>query len=230
MREPAEQHDPVTDPSLRAQLLATEHWSLLATRSMTMSEMLTRISTFLMLVSSSIVGLALVAQVTRFDQRFLIFALVLLGALVVVGTMTGRRVGSASLEDLALVIGMNRIRAGYLELDPGLERFLVTSAHDDPSSIWQTYNHLLGPRMFSNILASSGTFITFITAGLTAAFVALGAVALSAPGWAVWVSASAGGVLYVALSVLSGRRQYKRISRTVLFPAPDATTPSAVDP
>jgi hypothetical protein len=49
-------------PSVRAQLLATEHWSLLATRSTAQSELLSRITTFLMLVSASIVGLALLGR------------------------------------------------------------------------------------------------------------------------------------------------------------------------
>ncbi len=47
-------------PSVRAQLLATEHWSLLATRSTAQSEVLSRITTLLMLVSASIVSLALI--------------------------------------------------------------------------------------------------------------------------------------------------------------------------
>src|SRR5689334_11519842 len=112
---------PETDsvpPAVRVQLLATEHWSLLATRSTAQSEVLSRITTFLMLVSSSIVGLALIGQVTRFDGRFTTFALVLIGALVVIGTLAQMRVGNASLEDLAHVIGMNRLRAAYVELDP----------------------------------------------------------------------------------------------------------------
>src|ERR1017187_5375678 len=72
-------------PSVRAQLLATEHWSLLATRSTAQSEVLSRITTLLMLVSASIVRLALIGQFTRFDQRFITFALVLLGMLVLIG-------------------------------------------------------------------------------------------------------------------------------------------------
>jgi hypothetical protein len=63
-----------------------------------------------MLVSSSIVSLALIGQVTRFDGRFIAFALGLLGALVVVGTLAQMRVGNASIEDLANVIGMNLSR------------------------------------------------------------------------------------------------------------------------
>src|SRR5215813_147388 len=169
-------------PAVRAQLLATEHWSLLATRSTTQSEVLSRISTFLMLVSSSIVSLALIGQVTRFDGRFITFALLLLGALVVIGTLAQMRVGNASMEDLAHVIGMNRLRAAYVELDPGIERYLVTSAHDDHNGLWQTYNHLAGPNPMLQPLAGSGMFIAFLNSGLTGVVAALVAVALDAPG------------------------------------------------
>jgi hypothetical protein len=79
----ASQHGTGSAPSsVRAQLLATEHWSLLATRSTTQSEVLSRITTFLMLVSASIVSLALIGQFTRFDRQFITFALVLLGMVV----------------------------------------------------------------------------------------------------------------------------------------------------
>jgi hypothetical protein len=118
-------------PSVRAQLLATEHWSLLATRSTAQTELLSRITAFLMLVSASIVGLALIGQATRFGGRFITFALVVLGMVIMIGTLTQIRVVNASNEDLAHVIGMNRLRAAYLELDPDIERYLVTSTHDD---------------------------------------------------------------------------------------------------
>jgi len=35
---------------------------------------------------------------------------------------------------------MNRLRAAYVELDPAIERYLVTSPHDDHEAVWQTYN------------------------------------------------------------------------------------------
>jgi hypothetical protein len=69
-------------PSVRAQLLATEHWSLLASRSTTQNELLVRIAIFLTLVSASIVGLALVGQGTDFDGRFDVFAIVLFSILL----------------------------------------------------------------------------------------------------------------------------------------------------
>lgn len=40
--------------ALRAQILATEHWSLLASRSTTQSEVLTRIAIFLTLVAAGV--------------------------------------------------------------------------------------------------------------------------------------------------------------------------------
>ena len=64
---------------------------------------------------------------------------------VMIGTLTQIRVVNASNEDLAYVIGMNRLRAAYLELDPDIEQYLVASAHDDDRGVWQTYNPLMGP-------------------------------------------------------------------------------------
>ncbi len=202
--------------------LATEHWSLLATRSTAQSEVLSRITTFLMLVSASIVSLALIGQVTRFDRRFITFALVLLGMVVVIGTLAQMRVGNASMEDLAHVIGMNRLRAAYVEIDPAIERYLVTSAHDDHNGLWQTYNHRVGPNTLMQPLASSGAFITVLNSGLTGVFVALVGVALKAPGPLIGMVAAACRLSFLGISVTLGMRQYQHIRRHVsLFPAPD---------
>ena len=114
-------------PSIRAQLLATEHWSLLASRSTTQNELLVRIAIFLTLVSASVVSLALVGQATDFDGRFDVFTIVLFSILLLVGTLTLLRVGNGGEEDLAYVIGMNRLRAAYTELDPGIDRYFITS-------------------------------------------------------------------------------------------------------
>ena len=51
--------------AVRAQLLATEHWSLLATRGLTWSEVMSRISIHLTVASASLVVLALVTQASR---------------------------------------------------------------------------------------------------------------------------------------------------------------------
>src|SRR5215218_9915311 len=218
-------------PNARAQLLATEHWSLLATRSTTQSEVLSRITTFLMLVSASIVSLALIGQATRFDRRFITFALVLLGMVIMVGTLTQVRLGNAAIEDLGHVIGMNRLRAAYLELDPGIERYLVTSAHDDDNGIWQTYNHLMGPNPIWQPFASSTTFITLVNAGLTGVFAGLVAVALGAPGPLVGAVAAGCGLAFLGISATLAVRQVGRMNRRYvsLFPASSSNNTGSGD-
>ncbi len=70
----------VTD-AVRAQILATEHWSLLATRSMTWNEVFSRASMFVTVLSAATVALALVAQATAFGPGFRLFALRFISAL-----------------------------------------------------------------------------------------------------------------------------------------------------
>src|SRR5439155_19726442 len=132
------------------------------------------------------------------------------------------RVGNRSIEDLAHVIGMNRLRAAYVELDPALERYLVTSPHDDDAGLWQSYNHLVGPNARMQPLASSGAFIAFLNAALTGAFVGLAAMALHAPGPVVGVVAAVSGLTFLGLSVTTGLRKVQRSMRPYvsLFPAP----------
>jgi hypothetical protein len=176
-----------------------------------------------MLASASIVSRALIGQVTRFDRRFITFALVLLGMVVVIGALTQMRVAKASVEDLAHVIGMNRLRAACVELNPGIERYLVTSAHDDHNGLWQTYNHLAGPNPMLQPLTGSGMFIAFLNSGLTGVVAALVAMALDEPGPLVGVVAAACGLSFLGTSVAQGFRRYERIQRhyVALFPASD---------
>ena len=219
--------------SVRAQLLATEHWSLLATRSATQSEVLSRITTFLMLVSASIVGLALIGQATGFDRRFIAFALVLLGMVLMVGTLTQARLHNAAIEDLAHVLGMNRLRAAYVELDSGIERYLVTSAHDDDNGVWQTYNHLMGPLpAWMGLFSSSTAFIMLVNSGLAGVFAALVAVGLDAPGPLVGTVAAACGLAFLGVSVTLTQRRRRRVNRRYvpLFPAPDTSSNGRNDP
>src|SRR5690349_15934088 len=116
----------VTD-AVRAQILATEHWSLLATRSMTWNEIFSRASMFITVLSAAVVALALVAQATAFGSGFRFFALLVLPVVLLVGLATTLRLAAANSEDFGLVVGMNRLRHAYLELAPELEPYFITS-------------------------------------------------------------------------------------------------------
>ena len=73
--------------SLRAQMLATEHWSLLASRSTTQSEVLTRIAIFLTLVSAGLVTLGVLGNATGFSGWAMFWYLC--GASVILGFLIG---------------------------------------------------------------------------------------------------------------------------------------------
>ncbi|HEX6954355.1 MAG TPA: hypothetical protein VF156_05690 [Agromyces sp.] len=201
--EPPRDADGLTDAqrSVRAQLLATEHWSLLASRSTTQSEVLTRIAIFLTLVSAGLLALGLLGNATQFRGWFGVAALGILLLLALLGLITQLRAFNTATDDLMYVIAMNRLRGAYLDLDPGLERYLVSSANDDESGVGRTY-YAFGRRR-SQIFASSMMIISVVEAavigllagGIVVAFggdtivaVVVGVVValLSVVGWLAW--------------------------------------------
>jgi hypothetical protein len=168
----------VTD-AVRAQILATEHWSLLATRSMTWNEVFSRASMFITVLSAAVVALALVAQATAFGSAFYTFALLTLPIVLLVGLATLIRLSDANGEDFWLVIGMNWLRHGYLELAPELEPYFVTGHHDDEASAMASYG--LGARLrLSRILAGTPNIVAAINIVIFGVFAALVAQTLGA--------------------------------------------------
>jgi hypothetical protein len=129
--------DPFADPR-SLQILSTEHWSLLATRSLTWSESFSRAGLFLSVVSATAVALALVGQATDFGDRFVAFALVMLPVDLFVGLATFTRLDEGNGEDALWVAGMNRIRHAYLEIAPHLRPYFITGSTDDPSGFEKT--------------------------------------------------------------------------------------------
>jgi len=116
----------------------TEHWSLLAARSLVYTEAMSRTSIFVAALTGSVVALALVAQATDFETGFVAFALVLLPVVYFLGVVTIVRLAQVSREDVLWVQGMNRIRNAYLDLAPELEPYFVTSRYDDEIGILQS--------------------------------------------------------------------------------------------
>ena len=141
--------------SVRAQLLATEHWGLLATRGLTWSEVMSRITIHLTVASASLVVLALVIQTSGFGTAFRVLSIGLSAVILVLGTLTAVRVYNASHEDAALIIGMNRLRAAYVEMDPSIAEYLVASPHDDQAGLMFTYTFGFKRSVASHVLGST---------------------------------------------------------------------------
>lgn len=198
--------------AIRAQLLATEHWSLLASRSSTQNEVLTRIGMLLTLMSAALVSIALVGQATAFGGLFPVFADTLLLLVVIVGVLTQVRVSNVAMEDLMYVLAMNRLRSEYLRLAPELAGVLLASPHDDREGVTRTY-YFLGRRGASQIVGSSMLFSFVVNGalvGLLAGVLLTTSGVTPAIGWFVGVVCAAA---YVAVSVVIGGRAYARFWR-----------------
>jgi len=120
------------------QILATEHWSLLATRALTYQESLGRVNMFLAVFSGAVIALALVAQAAHFGAAFISIAIFMLSVVFVVGLLTVRRLLMLNRDDYMWVVAMNRIRRAYLDLHPELEPHITTGSHDDMAGVLQT--------------------------------------------------------------------------------------------
>lgn len=128
--------------AVRVQMLATEHWSLLATRSLSWNEAFARASMFLSMLTGAVVALALVAQVSNFGDAFGIFALLILPVVLFVGLATYVRLLEINNEDYVWVRGMNRLRSAYLEIDPEVGKYFITGATEDAVGIFRTFGSM----------------------------------------------------------------------------------------
>ena len=213
--------------STKLQILATEHWSLLATRTLTYTESLSRVTIFLTILSGSVIALALVAQVSRFGPAFIAIAIPLLAVVVFTGISTIGRLMQLNGDDFRWVIGMNRLRHAYLELHPELEPYFITGHYDDLSGALQTIGYQLATgRRVGSVLHTMQVLpgmLSVIVASVVGAIGALAALAFGLPPPGVVLSAAAGFVIAMVWLLNWGRRGLRRRPDPSLaprFPSP----------
>jgi hypothetical protein len=129
---------PFDDPRALT-ILTTEHWGLMSARSLVYNEAFARAGMFLAFLSATVVAIGLVATATGFSDGFLTVVAVVLSLDLFVGFASLGRIAAASGEDLRYLQGMNRLRHAYHEMVPGLERYFVSSHHDDVVSVLSFY-------------------------------------------------------------------------------------------
>jgi hypothetical protein len=220
--------DAVT-PSMRLQILSTEHWSLLASRALAWNESFSRAGMFLSTLSGAVVALALVAQASDFGDGFRLFGLVILPVVLLVGIGTNLRMGMSNYHDAQCVTGMNRIRAGYLAIAPDLDRYFVMGSSDDERGIALTM--ALPPRtpLLVLMLASTPLLVSILNSILVGAILALLAIQLGAEvgpalliGAAGFVASMAGWLWYGSREI--GKSRAER--QAPLFPASQPDRPT----
>jgi hypothetical protein len=119
------------------QIMTTEHDNLQVALSQSTSEAAGRSSLFLSTVSTGLVALALVAQISALGRAFLVFALVLFPSLFFLGLVTFQRTFQIDREAFIYRRGIHRIRHLYVELAPQVQDYFVLSTYDDEAGIWQ---------------------------------------------------------------------------------------------
>jgi hypothetical protein len=160
-----------------AQVLGTEHWSLIAARSLIWNEAQSRATVFLTVLSASIIALALLADATGFGAQTTTLALVLLPVVFLLGLAAYARLVQINTEEFQLVLAMNRLRNAYLHIEPGLERYLTTGSHDDERGVIATYMYTLDRPsrqwLWVHFLVNTPTIVATVDAALAAAIVVL---------------------------------------------------------
>jgi hypothetical protein len=198
---------PESSPARRAQFLATEHWSLLATRSMSWNESFARCSMFLTSLSTATVALALVGSATQFGPEFVVFALLVLSITLFLGVATFIRLSQVNNEDLYWVAGMNRLRGVYARLEPGIEEEFVAGISLDTEGFAQTYGamNVTGFSPLHVFVTTPGVIavVNSVLAGVIAGLVTLQLAPVMSSAIAVGLVV---GIVSVALFIAYARR------------------------
>jgi hypothetical protein len=204
-------------------LLAVEHWSLIAARSLIWNEAQSRATVFLTVLSGSIIALALAADATGFGSETTTLALVLLPMVLLLGIAAYVRLVQINTEEFRLVLAMNRLRRAYLTLEPGLEGYLTTGHHDDERGVIATYMLDRPTRQWMTVhfLVNTPTIIATVDAALAAAIVVLGLQTADPPPAAVVAAGAAAFlVVWVALFWLQLPSLRPLRHQTPRFPTP----------
>lgn len=219
-----------TPVQIRLQILSTEHWSLLASRSLAWNETFSRAGMYLSTLSGAMVALGLIVGADGFGDAFFTFALVVLPVVLFIGLGTWLRMGAANYHDAVTIGGMNRIRAAYLEIAPELRPYFVMGVHDDARGIGITMALPPGTPTIIHMVSATPFLVMVlnsVVAGAIAALLALRALGADA-GPTILAGLSAAG-LVMAVELATASRNIRQAQRGVvaIFPTPDDAGPRA---
>jgi hypothetical protein len=149
-------------------VMTTEHFVLQTARSAGITETVGRAAIYLAAVSSGLIALAFVGQLSRLGTAFYVFGLVLLPTLAFVGVTTFDRALRNGVEDVQLAERINRIRQFYFDVAPQVGRYLPPPGLDTPwaiarqagvsSPVWYQFLTIAGALAVVNSVLSGGTF------------------------------------------------------------------------
>jgi hypothetical protein len=102
----------------------TEHFTLQTARSTTVAEAGNRATSYLAALSSTLIALAFIGNMSGLSAVFFLFCSLLLPVLTFIGIVSFARLVQSTNEDIALAGRIARLRSFYVELVPELEPYL----------------------------------------------------------------------------------------------------------
>lgn len=201
--------------------LTTEHFTLQGARSQTVGESGARSSQYMFSVSSTLVALGFVSQVSQGGEVFQLFALTVLPTLFFLGLFTFVRLVQSSVEDIHYGRAINRIRNYYLGLAGEDARYFLMSGHDDPPGVLS--NMSIEGRSPLQVFVGTANSVSVVNSvvGAGALAILLG-VTLDLP----LAAAALAGLAFLAASVAAhiryDRRRHEEAAAQVesFFPSP----------
>jgi hypothetical protein len=203
--------------------LTTEHFTLQSTRAATITESLGRSTIYLGSLSASLVALALIASQGERTLNVRLSALVILPALVFLGTATFVRILETGIEDAICAQAINRIRHYYLELAGEHGRYFLLGGHDDMEGTLANMGIVASPwRPFFSVAGVVGLINSMVAGAL--AGVALDALA---PRPIALIGALAVVVIAFSVHYRFGYQRFVRALESIepIFPTEKATEP-----
>ena len=200
--------------------LTTEHFTLQGARTQTMSESWSRASLYIGSVSSALVALGFIGQMTDVGATFDTFALTVLPTLYLLGVFTFVRIVECGFEDFRYGVAINRIRSYYLQVAGDQASLFLLSGHDDGRAVFGNMGVRAEGRKQWFSFATVVALINSVVGG-SAVAIALGAFADASLGVAAGVGGAAAVVSLVALVRYAERLLAERAAElTALFPSP----------
>jgi hypothetical protein len=208
------------DESQLLTALTTEHFTLQGARSQTMSESSARASVYVFSVSSALVALGFVAQISDVGDIFYAFALTVLPTLYLLGSVTFVRLVECGAEDFHYGLAINRIRGYYKELAGPRANLFLMSGHDDGAGVFANMGIMVENRSPVFAFSTAIAVINSVVGGGVAA-IALGALVDAPLGIAAAVGVATAIVSAVAWVRYADRLLEASAARSEpLFPTP----------
>ena len=212
--------------------LTTEHYTLQSSRTSTIVEANGRSSLFLSAVSGALVALALVAQLDRLGETFLVFAFSVLPTLLRLGVMSYARLADLAVHDAYYARAVGRIRSFYFNIaGPDARQYWLMSAGDDQHAVMRHAGQRLTPWHHWTHQATAVAAVTAVIAGVLSGLAVDTATSVTLPGIAVMGVVVGTGVLGALLADQERRwRRSERQSPSLFAPdgAPHTVAPAVL--